>query len=187
MSKWSLKFSFNKTKIYEIKDFDIYKVVRGNCKIDNICSEQRMKQIALFIMGYKPAVLFSTNEYEENIANTSIFKKYHHIILSNQFTILFHKEEDLKKFRENCVDDNLKFNLNHEVMGEVLGIPPKAINDFVDKRGYIYNKDKWIGLEYCGLAFGLRRKSKKECIKWIENNLKIPKEIVDEFGVFTLC
>lgn len=177
-----------------------------NIKIIKLKYLQEALEMRLFYLGIKPSVAI---EVEEKDIPLNLLKKYPNIIKTNQITregkmitvikINFFKNEELKmEYIKECMQSPK----NLEKYGIILGYPPIATKDFIQRineirdfeveemnitkkhewsdteilffKNNFKSKYLWSQISYHGLEFICKNENINSCLTWLESNYNIP-------------
>lgn len=179
-----------------------------NRKLIKLKYLQEALEMRLFYLGIKPSVAI---EVEEQDMPLNLLKRYPNIIKTNQITregkmikvikINFFKSEELKV---EYINECMQSPKNLETYGVILGYPPIATKDFIQRineirdfeveemnitkkqvwsdseiiffKNNFKSKYFWSKVSYHGLEFICKNENINSCLTWLESNYNIPSE-----------
>lgn len=162
-----------------------------------------MSELILFDKGIKPAILL-TNVYAElehleklvlkdgksrtgqinrrkllvEEMNVRLSKHPHVLSPSGRFHLIFQSQEILDKYLKSENQESLEelnMIINHRLLGDILGFPPKAKDKF-DEITDKYDAEK-AEINYFGIIFISAIEDIQENIDWMFNNLPVPTDV----------
>lgn len=149
----------------------------------------------LFLYGVKPALLVSNFDHRDKAVNiiAEVYPSVGLPLRRNNTRLLFQDHSVFMDFVNNVSAkiEPRSFNFHSFVdydnveLGRILGYPPLATKWYKET-----NREKNLGqeehwkvtafIDYHGLKFGCYKEEVFECILWLNENRKVPKEIQTE-------
>jgi hypothetical protein len=135
-------------------------------------------EIRLLCIGIKPVV---SQSFDVNQLPLLVMYEFPHFVKSSKddpeiLRILFFQNEELKaRYLNEC--QNSRGLTYKEKFGELLGYPPIAIADYLERmRELSENKriSSWKRIDYHGQSFICKEENVQSCLDWLDKQYNIP-------------
>lgn len=141
---------------------------------------QKAHEMRLFLAGIKPMV---SQNFEAESLPMYLLKRFHHEIRWLKVTdklvsIVFFQNVEVQQAYMD-IRNNLKGDPYFAKYGELLGYPPVAIADFLDRRKEPLDTRSnigWKSLCFHGIQFICKQDHVNECLEWLQSTYVIPEE-----------
>jgi hypothetical protein len=137
-----------------------------------------MSLVDAFIELKKPSVWLNYPFDKEEIGR--LLYKYPSLVIhrDNEKDITdywFFQNKNIKnKFKRNQIDKDIKTGVrDHKKLGDILGFPPKAIENFMNKENDLRLQRTKIGVHYGGIAFMSYEDSIIKDLLWLKSKYKL--------------
>jgi hypothetical protein len=169
------------------KEFILIHQHRVICRLEDL---QNMHQIRLFYVGIKPVVSIC---FDKQNLPQRLMEQFPHIIKEskhdhNFLSVILFQNQNLKNiYIQECKKSSTK-DFDFAKFGELLGYPPVATQDFLDRRNKeLFGKIElfsWKIIYFHGIEFLCKEEHVSECLSWLDNEYQIPTDYQIEVRVW---
>jgi hypothetical protein len=156
-------------------------------------------EVTSFLAGLKPAILVKKKKYikgvlsaEKSTPFSRLEKDYPYIEFTHLNSVLFFQDDFAREWFEanGCICfyspvlDKWIQHFKQDVLGLILGYPPKAVESFVSKLGVNRpTPGDRVSINYYGIHFVCEPQDVPECIDWLKLYRPAPKHLVTSMSI----